>query len=189
MGLQVATNLIQGEKWYKIDVQSVLISAGAGAVGAGVASKVKQAKRLVDLGKAAVAAGEALTEAVVSSAESVVRQCTYDGSVSLEETLTDAAIGGGSSLFGSGAKEVKRASSRGKQELRTLEDRLDRAKRVARGNDSKPSRKAAVEKAKNDIESYGDKNKKAVSVGTDFMVSTFKEYMFNMFNNEGRGNK
>ena len=57
MAIQVATNLIQGEKWYKIDVKSVLISAGAGAVGAGLVSKVKQAKHLVELGKAAVTAG------------------------------------------------------------------------------------------------------------------------------------
>lgn len=186
MGLQVATNFIQGEKWYNIDVKSVLISASAGAVGVGIVSKVKQAKHLVDLGKVAVAAGEALTEATVSSAESVVRQYTYNGSVSLEETLTDATIGAGSSLFGSGAKAAKHASSRGKQELKTLMNQHDRAERVARGNNPKASRQAEVEKAKNRVETYGDERKTAVSAATDFMGSTYKEYLYN---NEERRNE
>lgn len=160
-------------------MKSVLISAGAGAVGAGLALKVKQAKSLVDLGKVAVAAGEAITGATVSGAESFVRQYTYDESVSFEETLTDAAIGAGSSLFGSGAKAAKQASSRGKQELRTLENQLDRAERVARGNNPKASRQVEVEKAKKRVETFGDKRKTAVSAATDFMGSTFKEYMYN----------
>ena len=183
---QVGGNLIQGEKWYKIDVKSVIISAGAGAVGAGLVSKVRQVKALADLGKAAVVAGEALTEAAVSGAESIVKQYASEGSVSFEETLTDAAIGGGSSLFGSAAKSAKQASSRGKRELRTLENRLDRAERIARGNNPKASRQAEVEKAKNKIETYGDKRKSEVSAATDFILSVFED---SLLYNEGRRNK
>ena len=82
-----------------------------------------------------------------------------------------------SSLFGLRAKAAKQASSRGKQELRNLKNRLDRAERVAKGNNPKASRQAAVEKTKKQIETYGDKRNTAVSAATEFIESTFKEYM------------
>jgi Tfp pilus assembly protein PilE len=183
---QVGENLIRGDKWYKIDVKSVIISAGAGAVGAGIVSKVKRVKALADLGKTAVAAGEALTEAAVSGAESIVKQYASEESVSLKETLTDAAIGGVSSLTGFAAKAGKQASSRGRQELKTLENQLDRAERVAGGNNSRASRQTTVERTKNKIETYGDARKTAVSAASDFTISTFED---NKHYNEGRRNE
>ncbi len=183
---QVGENLIRGDKWYKIDVKSVIISAGAGAVGAGIVSKVKRVKALADLGKTAVAAGEALTEAAVSGAESIVKQYASEERVSLKETLTDAAIGGVSSLTGFAAKAGKQASSRGRQELKTLENQLDRAERVAGGNNSRASRQTTVERTKNKIETYGDARKTAVSAASDFTISTFED---NKHYNEGRRNE
>ena len=178
IGIQIATNLLEGEKWYKIDGASVAISAGAGAVGAGFASKIKQAGNLAKMSKAAVLAAEITSEAVViSGAESAAKQFVSDGHISVKETLTDAAIGGGSSLAGSGAKAVKRTSEQGRKELKVLNRQLDRAERLARGNNPRASRQTKVEKAKKDVKNYGDKVKKATSSAMDFTISNLEEYM------------
>ena len=179
MGIQITTNILTGEKWYKIDGKSVAISAAAGAAGAGLLSKAKQACNLTKMGKAAVTAVEATTEAFVSGAESAAKQYVSDGSVSVKETLTDAVIGGVASAAGSSAKAGQRASAKGKEELRVLEDQLDHAERVARGNNPRASRQAAVDKAKANVENYGDKEKEATSNILNFGLSTAEGYYYN----------
>lgn len=185
IGIQIATNLLEGEKWYKIDGASVAISAGAGAVGAGFASKIKQAGNLAKMSKAAVLAAEITSEAVVSGAESAAKQFVSDGHISVKETLTDAAIGGGSSLAGSGAKAVKRTSEQGRKELKVLNRQLDRAERLARGNNPRASRQAAVGKEKAKAENYGKTQQEAASRIFNFGLSIAEDFYYN----EERKNK
>ena len=170
VGIQITTNIIKGEKWNKIDKKSVMISAGTGALGVGIVSKVKQAKTLVGLGKTAVTTAEVLTEAAVSGFESATKQLVSTGTVSLEQTAIDATVGAAASGAGKYAKNSKRVSTSGRNELNVLERQLDHAERVA-GNNPRPSRQAKVEAAKTKVENYGNIDKDKAEAGTSFMLS------------------
>ena len=185
IGIQIATNLLEGEKWNSIDEKSVIISAVSGAAGAGLVSKIKQVSNLAKMGKAAVIATEAAAEAVVSGAESAAKQYVSDGRISAKETLFDATIGGGSSLVGSGAKNVKQTSEQGRKELKVLNRQLDREERLARGNNPKASRQAAVDKTKAKVENYGKTLQKAASSIFNFGLSSIE----NSYYHEERKNK
>ena len=171
--IQIATNVTHGERWNNIDVKSVVISAGAGAVGAGLVSKVRQIKELVELGKTAVAIAETITEAAVSGAESAMKQLTSDGTVSFEKTAVDATIGAVASGFGQAGKSAKRAKSG--SEFKALENQLDRLERVA-GDNPRASRQAKVNDARRKVDNYGDNEKEKVDAITTFILTWGENY-------------
>lgn len=170
VGVQITTNIIAGKKWNEIDEKSVLISAGTGAVGTGLITKVKQIKRLVSMGKTAVTAAETLTDVFVSGAESTLKQLSDSGSVNIRETATDAAFGAIVSGAGQSAKAIIRTN--GGEDLKLLERQLDRAERVA-GDHPRASRQVKVNEAKSKIDSYGNKEQEKVRIITGFTLEVF----------------
>lgn len=172
-GIQIFTNILTGEEWYRIDGKSVAISAGAGAVGAGLVSKVRQAKELVELGKTAVAITEVFTEAAVSGVESAMKQFTSDGTVSFEKTALDATIGAVASGFGQVGKSSKQTN--GGSEFKALENQLDRLERVA-GDNPRASRQAKVNDVRRNVDNYGDNEKEKVNAITTFILTWGENY-------------
>ena len=172
-GIQIFTNILTGEEWYRIDGKSVAISAGAGAVGAGLVSKVRQAKELVELGKTAVAITEVFTEAAVSGVESAMKQFTSDGTVSFEKTALDATIGAVASGFGQVGKSSKQTN--GGSEFKALENQLDRLERVA-GDNPRASRQAKVNDVRRSVDNYGDNEKEKVNAITTFILTWGENY-------------
>jgi RHS repeat-associated protein len=167
--IQISTNAINGEKWYKIDAISVAISAGAGAAGVGVVSKVRKAANLYKISKNVAMSAEVLTEATVSGVESAAKQYTSDRTLSLEETAKDATIGAMSSGAGQIAKHIKRVSGSG--ELKVLERHYDRVDRVA-GKNPRPSRQAKVDQARTAVNNYGDGAKEGAKAITTYLPKT-----------------
>lgn len=168
VAIQIGTNLATGEKWDKIDVNSVIISAAAGATGAGLLTKVKQLGNVAKLSKAAIGSAEIITDAAVSGGESAAKQYVATGEVSVKETALDATIGFAASSFGQLGKRAKEIN--GADELKTLNRQLNRAERVARGSAVRPPRVEKVVKAKNDVEHFGDAEKKAAKTFTSFSL-------------------
>ena len=171
IGMQIATNLITGEKWYEIDGKSVAISAGAGAVGVGLSSKIKQFGNLAKISKAAVMATEVAAETVVSGTESAAKQYASDGTVSFKQVTFDATTGAISSSVGQVAKHIKQIQ--GDSEYRVLKRQLDHAERVA-GNNPRPSRQEKVNTARSKVEDYGNNDRDKANTLTIFLIEASK---------------
>ena len=171
--LQVTSNVLKGENLSNalrnIDGRSVLISGAAGALGVGALSKVKQFGETVKMGRTAMAAIKAGTEASVSAAESTVQQLASDGQVSVSKVAGDAAIG----AFSSGRGQLKKQSVQNSNGANLLRKDLDHVKRVA-GNNPKPSRQAKISTLQNKIETYGDGREAAVRNLSEYTIKLFK---------------
>ena len=107
IAIQITNNLISGDNWNNIDLLSVAISAASGAAGAGLISKVKQIKGLVNLGKTALATAEVVTNGAISGVESITEQLLTEGSVSFSKASIDAGSGALASGIGKGVKIYK----------------------------------------------------------------------------------
>ena len=118
IAIQITNNLISGDNWNNIDLLSVAISAASGAAGAGLISKVKQIKGLVNLGKTALATAEVVTNGAISGVESITEQLLTEGSVSFSKASIDAGSGALASGIGKGVKIYKIKNS--EMELKRL---------------------------------------------------------------------
>jgi RHS repeat-associated protein len=133
--------LIEGKSIRDVDIGSVLISAGAGAVGGGLAAK---AGRLAPLAKH-------LLEGAIDAAGSVAQQVYQKGDVSLAETAIDVA---GGRAIGAVAGGVAERAARNSPEVKQLLKEADRKSRVAAnaaeaGNSSSSARRSAQATALN----------------------------------------
>jgi RHS repeat-associated protein len=127
--------LIEGKSIRDIDVGTVLISAGAGAVGGGLAAK---AGRLAPFAKH-------LLEGAFDAAGSVAQQVYQKGDVSLTETAIDVA---GGRVIGAVAGGVADRAAKNSPDVKQLLKEADRKSRVAAnaaeaGNPSSSARRSA----------------------------------------------
>jgi RHS repeat-associated protein len=150
-GTQVAVNLAQGrsvgESLTRIDRNAIAISAGAGALSGGVSAfvpKTTAAKVLVQSGKIAIDAGE-----------SALQQYNDGGSVSLNQTVTDVVT---NKVAGKLTENVTVHST---ATIKTTENQLNRAQRIAAGDPKSSGRAATVQKLDNKLT-----NQKAANAGS-----------------------
>ena len=143
-GVQVGVNYIEGkrgiEAWTDIDYKSIAVSAGAGALSAGIAIAAK-AK---NVGKV----GTAIIELATDTGISVASQAINEGEVSAGETLADVAIGQtAGQVAGKLLKNTKTAKS--------LQIEVNTQKNIARGkSNTVPKSKADVKGAQKKLDRY-----------------------------------
>ena len=166
IGIQIASNLIKGEKWYSIDEKSVIISAGSGAIGAGLVSKIKKTKALI----------EVMVDASVSGMESAAKQYVSKGTITFEETAFDVVIGTIASGVSQDVKYITRESTRGQYDLKVMGRQLDRLERIA-GDNPRPSRQANVEQMNTRVVDYGNKEKQT-GKGLTTAILTIMEHIY-----------
>ena len=152
-GTQVVTNIIcghsLGESLTNVNGKSILISAGAGAAGVGIVSKVKQ---LSNLGKTLKTITIISSESGIGAITSVASQLSSDGTVSFDEVAFDTALSAVSVGIGARVKIAKQSST----EYRQAAKELNHAKRVARGNHPRQSRSAKVQAAQEKLDNVGN---------------------------------
>ncbi|MXO33502.1 hypothetical protein GFU95_00550 [Apibacter sp. B3889] len=160
--MQVGVNYIEGkrgiEAWTDIDYKSIAVSAGAGALSAGIAIAAK-AK---NVGKV----GTAIIELATDTGISVASQAINEGEVSAGETVVDVAIGQiAGQVAGKLLKKTKTAKS--------LQIEVNTQKNIARGkSNTVPKSKADVKGAQKKLDVYGAKRTTSAStiasgVGTE----------------------
>ena len=182
IAIQITNNLISGDNWNNIDLLSVAISAASGAAGAGLISKVKQIKGLVNLGKTALATAEVVTNGAISGVESITEQLLTEGSVSFSKASIDAGSGALASGIGKGVKIYKIKNS--EMELKRLYKAYDYARRVARG--SRPSRIAIMEEAKKELENFGTREEILAESLATYFESIFIDLILNLSSNPNK---
>ena len=182
IAIQITNNLISGDNWNNIDLLSVAISAASGAAGAGLISKVKQIKGLVNLGKTALATAEVVTNGAISGVESITEQLLTEGSVSFSKASIDAGSGALASGIGKGVKIYKIKNS--EMELKRLYKAYDYARRVARG--SRPSRIARMEEAKKELENFGTREEILAESLATYFESIFIDLFSNLSSNPNK---
>jgi len=120
LAIQVGTNLAQGNSAFSdISISSIVVSAGAGAVGAGLATKISKLGKLAQFG----------AETVIDATSSVAGQLTENGSVNLTNVGIDVVAGRTvGKLAGEATSVALSKTNTGKQ----LTKQADRATRVAK---------------------------------------------------------
>ncbi|QYN48690.1 hypothetical protein GYM73_03430 [Apibacter sp. ESL0432] len=165
-GLQVGVNYIEGkrgiEAWTDIDYKSIAVSAGAGALSAGIAIAAK-AK---NVGKI----GTVIIELATDTGISVASQAINEGEVSIETTVVDVAAG---RAFGEATSKTLKNSKTAK----FLQIELNTQKNAARGKSNKiPKNKADVKGAQNKLDKYGSKRTiTASAVGSGVGTEAIKQ--------------
>jgi hypothetical protein len=146
-GLQVGIKTIEGkrglEAWTDIDYKSISVSAGAGALSAGIAIAAK-AK---NVGKV----GTAIIELATDTGISVTSQAINEGEISAGTTAIDVMVGQATGrLVGKALNKTKT--------VKTLQIELNTQKNAARGKSNIiPKRKADVKGAQKRLDKYIDK--------------------------------
>ncbi len=161
-GLQALEISLSDDKTFKDDFSgtSVLISATAGATGAGLATKVKRFGTVVNL----------VADATFSAANQAAT--LKDGQeFSGTKVVTDVVAGqlGGKVVGDLVEKSVKKSPA-----IKMLNEKLDRANRVA-GDYPRTSRKEAVDQASGKIESYMANRVTAASTAASGAVTKVKD--------------
>jgi RHS repeat-associated protein len=168
-GLQITTNLAQGkdlgDALTDVDVGSILVSAGAGAVSGGISSisKLKNASNLVKL------AVDVTVDASASAAGQVVR----DGEVSLEKTVVDVV---GSQTIGKSLGNTAKNNAVNSTKGKALQAEVNTQKNIARGkSNTTPKSKADVKGAEKKLDNYANKKALATSAASSGVASTIYE--------------
>jgi hypothetical protein len=151
--LQVGIKTIEGkrglEAWTDIDYKSISVSAGAGALSAGIAIAAK-AK---NVGKV----GTAIIELATDTGISVTSQAINEGEVNIKCTVVEVAAG---RAFGEATSKTLKNSKSAK----LLQIELNTQKNAARGKSNIiPKRKADVKGAQKRLDNYGAKRVFAAS--------------------------
>ena len=168
-GLQVTTNLAQGkdigDALTDVDVGSILVSAGAGAVSGGLStvSKLKNASTLTKLA----------VDVVVDASASATGQVVRDGEVSLKKTVVDVV---GSQTIGKSLGNTAKTSAVNSAKGKTLQAGVNTQKNIAKGkSNTTPKSKADVEGAQKKLDNYVEKKAIATGAASSGAASTIYE--------------
>ncbi len=157
-GLQVTTNLAQGKDLSSsltdVDVGSILVSAGAGAVSGGL-STISKLKSAANLTKLAV-------DVAVDASASVAGQVVRDGEVSVTKTVVDIV---GSQTIGKTLGNVAKNNAVNSQKGKALQAEVNHQVNISKGkSNTTPKSKADVAGAQKKLDNFVEK--KAISTGT-----------------------
>ena len=161
-----------GQAITEIDGKSILIAAGAGAAGVGLATKAKQ---FASLGKTMKAVLTVSEESLLGATQSAIDQCLTENSVSWKEVAADAAISGIGTSAGIKVKTLSQSSQEYKQAKRAL----DHAERVARGTNPRQSRLDKVTVAQEKLDNVGERQSNIVKNSSILVGSSLKELSIN----------
>ncbi len=169
--LQVATNYVEGktgtDAWTDVSASSIVVSAGAGAIGVGVATKVTKAMKVAKLAKGMKTAVTVGSEVVTDAAASATNQLVTTGEIDLKDVAIDATVG---QIVGNTVSKAVKNKAQASKTAKVLRNQADRAQRVAKG--SREVRKVAADKATQKAESYGSGRAAAAGVSSSNTAST-----------------
>jgi len=152
--LQVATNYVEGktgaEAWTDVSGSSIAVSAGAGAVGVGIATKVGKAMKVAKMAKGMKTAITVGSEVATDAAASATNQLVKTGEVDLKDVAIDATAG---QIVGKTVSKTVQNKAQASKTAKVLYNQANRAQRVAKG--SREVRQVASDKATQKAESYG----------------------------------
>ena len=157
-GLQVTGNLLQGkdlgDALTDVDLTSIAVSAGAGALSGGISS-ISKLKNASNVAKLAV-------DVAVDASSSAAGQLARDGEVTVEKTVLDVGFSQTvGKVLGNSAKNNAVNSTKGK----VLQAEVNTQKNIARGkSNTTPKSKADVPGAEKKLDNYT--NKKALTAST-----------------------
>lgn len=168
--LQVATNYIEGKTgvkaWTDVSGSSIAVSAGAGATGVGISTKVGKAMKAVKMVKgiktAITVGSEVATDAIVSA----TNQFVSTGEVNLKDVAIDATAG---QIVGKTVSKTVQSKAQASKTAKVLHNKADRAQRVAKG--SRGVRQVAADKATQKAESFGASRATAAGVASSGTAS------------------
>jgi len=152
VGLQLTEIALDDKKSLSdFSITSVGVSAAAGAVGVGIATKLDKALKVANIAsKTTTTIIKVTSNSVTDAATSAASQKIQTGEVNTSEVLIDVVAGGTvGKIAGDAAEKAAKNSPVGK----TLMRQADRAERVA-GNNPRPSRQAASESTKKKAENH-----------------------------------
>ena len=169
--LQVATNYVEGktgvEAWTDISGSSIAVSAGAGATGVGIATKVGKAMKVAKMAKGMktviTVGSEVATDAVVSG----TNQLVTTGEVDLKNMAIDATAG---QIVGKTVSKAVQNKAQASKTTKVLHNQADRAQRVAKG--SREVRQVAADKATEKAENFGAGRATAAGAASSGTAST-----------------
>ena len=134
-GLDIATQvLVDGRSLEEIDSGSVAFSAGAGALGVGVLTKLSKLGSIAQFG----------TEAAINAAGSVSHQLYETGEVDLLDTAVDTGAG----LVGGRAGQFTRNRIAASDRVQDLTNQANRKLRIARNTSSEKGARRRTEQAR-----------------------------------------
>tara|TARA_B110000967_G_scaffold17680_1_gene16636 strand:+ start:189 stop:1253 length:1065 start_codon:yes stop_codon:yes gene_type:complete len=138
----------------ELDYKSILVSGFAGFVGVGVAAKVhklyKVSKTVSKVRKIGIAVGAGLADGVIDAGVSAGSQYVKTRSVSGEQVVLDAVVGGAAGrLVGGAAKYAASSSKYGGQLAKQAKDLSRKA-----NNNQKPSRIANADNAVKKLDNF-----------------------------------
>ncbi len=150
-GIQLAEVALTDKKLSQFSFSSVLVSATAGAIGVGIATKIDKAIKVAEIAstslKTAIKIGAgAATDAATSAASQKIKTGKVDGG----EVLIDVVAGG---VAGKVAGDLAGKAAKSSPVGRTLAKQADRADRVA-ANSTRKARQEAAKQANEKVEDY-----------------------------------
>ena len=133
-GLDIATQvLVDGRSLEEIDLGSVALSAGTGALGVGVLTKLSKLSSIAQFG----------TEAAINAAGSVSHQLYETGEVDLLDTAVDTGTG----LVGGRGSQMTRNKIEASDRVQDLRGQANRKLRIARNTSSVKGARRRTEQA------------------------------------------
>jgi len=172
-GLQVSVNLVEGDDLgtalTDVNVKSIVVSMGAGALSGGLSSvsKLKNAHTLVKAG----------VEIAVDGTASAANQYVNTGEVNLVDAAIDATAG---QLIGKKVSNTVENSAKNSSTGKLLNKAADRKTRIANnrneiadsGGRARPNQQAKADQANNKFTSYGKTRAMATGVAASNSAST-----------------
>jgi hypothetical protein len=169
--IQVTTNYIEGktgtEAWTDVSVSSIAVSAGTGAAGVGITTKVSKAVKAAKMAKGTKTAITVGSEVSTDAAVSATKQLATTGEINLKNVAIDAAAG---QVIGKPVGKAVKNQTQASQPAKVLHRKADRAQRVARG--SREVRQDAANKATQKAENYGSGRAAASGAASSNAAST-----------------
>lgn len=173
LGLQVATNLAEGNSAFSdINVKSILVSTTAGVASGGlsVLSKANKVSKLTQL--ATSEGGELVIDAGVSAGSQLINE----GDIDAVDVLIDVAAG---QVVGNNAGDIVETKFLNSPDGKALTRDLNRAERIA-ANSSRPGRQALVEDRANRLNSAVSRRTTATSISISGVASKMAEELKSM---------
>ena len=118
-------------------ITSVAVSAAAGAIGVGLATKVAQISKVLKLGKVLSTALKVGSEVTVDATVSAAGQLARDGEVSVAKVAIDVA---GSQTIGKAFGNVAKRRTAGSKTGQQLQQSVNKQKNIARGKSNSTSK-------------------------------------------------
>jgi hypothetical protein len=159
-GLQLAEIGMTDKTLSDFNVKSVFVSAAAGAIGVGIATKVDKMIKVANVARRAAAVIKVSTSAATDATTSATGQYIKEGKVSARKVVIDVIAGG---VIGNKSGDIAKESASQSAKGRVLAKQADRARRIA-NNSARAGRQKAAAKAEQ--KAYDHAARRGAAAGT-----------------------